>query len=73
MFFGMYYYWILLAPLLLIIVGVILIGVYALTGNLLIDLLGVLFNRGAKLTCWHCGRETAADRKTCQHCGEELQ
>lgn len=27
----------------------------------------------AKLTCYHCGQETAATAKTCQQCGGELQ
>jgi ribosomal protein L40E len=27
----------------------------------------------AKLTCYHCGQQTAANAKTCRHCGGELQ
>ncbi len=29
--------------------------------------------RGAPLTCYHCGRETDSHRKKCRHCGGELQ
>ena len=29
--------------------------------------------RDATLTCYHCGKETVANRKTCRHCGMELQ
>lgn len=60
-------------PLVMVLIGLLVLGIYAFTGNSLADLFTVLFGRGAKLTCWHCGQETAADRKTCQHCGQELQ
>ncbi len=50
-----------------------LLGMYLGTGMSFLDFLSVFTNRGTKLTCWHCKKETLANRKTCQHCGEELQ
>lgn len=29
--------------------------------------------RGAPLTCFHCGRQTDSSRRKCRHCGRELQ
>lgn len=31
------------------------------------------FEKDASLTCYHCGKETIANRKMCRHCGHELQ
>ena len=46
---------------------------FALAGESTSDFLSHLLNRGPKLTCWHCGRETPSDRSTCVHCKGELQ
>jgi len=74
MWFGGGIWWfVFLIPLALIVGTLVLMGLYAFTGNSLIDMFAVWFNRSAKLTCWHCGKETPSDRKTCRHCGNELQ
>ena len=73
MWFGGFFWYLILFPVVLIFGTVLAMGVYAFTGNSLIDMFAIWFNRSAKLTCWHCGKETPSDQKTCRHCGEESQ
>lgn len=70
---GTFWLWIILAPFLIGIVVLTLIFLTMGGGTTFLDFLSVLFNTGAKLTCWHCGQETPAERKHCIHCGKELQ
>ena len=71
------YYYFYLVPIIMSILGLValvpIVGIYVFTGMSVLDSLDAITHRGAKLTCWHCNKETLADQITCQHCGKELQ
>ncbi|MCA8986994.1 MAG: hypothetical protein KDA78_05105 [Planctomycetaceae bacterium] len=73
MWLGGYFFWIILAPVFLIGGLFLLFIVSSITGFSLIDLFASLNNQSTTLTCWHCGKETPADRRLCRHCKQELQ
>lgn len=49
------------------------VPLYLWLGSQTLDMVGELGQAQAKLTCWHCSRETNSNRATCQHCGKELR
>ncbi|MCG6157388.1 hypothetical protein [Rubinisphaera margarita] len=74
MWLGGTFWWVIIfGPIVFGLIVLMLIFFLMGGGTTFLDFLSVLFNTGAKLTCWHCGQETLAERKHCRHCGKELQ
>lgn len=71
--YGSFYYFLLIPVVISAGLVCLVVGVYVFTGMSFFDSIEAMASRGVKLTCWHCKKETLANRKTCQHCGKELQ
>ena len=65
--------WALATLLLFIVLGLVALLVFVITGAVGVDALFRLNEPKADLTCWHCGLSTRAGQRKCQNCGEDLR
>jgi hypothetical protein len=61
------------ALVLVIVLGLVALLVFVISGAVGVDALFRLNEPKADLICWHCGLATRAGRRKCQNCGEDLR
>ena len=57
----------------LLVLGLVVVMIACWCCGVSLDSLATWGEENPTLTCFHCGRETAANRKTCENCDSELQ
>ena len=57
----------------LLVLGLVVVMIACWCCGVSLDSLATWGEKNPTLTCFHCGHETAANRKTCENCDGELQ